>query len=232
MLPETYSVSVRNKTADQSIIKFIERSFPIGIDQIDSVFGFAEECTLYGGRVFTTPQLSDGDIKTLNDLGIGFRIPLTNHFDTFDKSREFLDRYDNGINSVIVTNDEVAKKIRANYGYRIEASVIKELRTLDDINAALNLYDSVVPPMDLNDDLELLESLPKEKIRLFVNSWCAYTCPSKICYRSFSKINAGKGGEQLCSMGLKDRPFIGMHQFNVAQLKEMGFTKFKMLVNK
>lgn len=229
MSPESYSVSVRAKHGSEGIVDFLDREFPIGLDKMDSVFGFAEECTLYGGRVFTVPQLTDEDISVLNSKGIGFRIPLTNHFDTFDDSREFLDKYDNGINSVIVTNDAVAKKIRANYGYKIEASVIQELRTLDAINKALELYDSVVPPMDLNDDIEFLDSLPKDKVRLFVNAFCAYTCPAKICYRSFSRINRGEDTPELCSIPLKEREFTGMTDFNVDLFKELGFTKFKLL---
>jgi collagenase-like PrtC family protease len=178
-------------------------------------------------------QLSDKDIETLNEAGIGLRLPLTNHFcdpKDYERSLWLLDKYHDEMNSVIVTNDILALQIRRDFPkYAIEASVIKNLRSLKSIEKALETYDSVVTPMDMNDDKDFLESLPKDKIRLFANAACAYTCPSKICYASFSKINRGDDIKAECSMDTKPRDFKGMHDFNVSEFEDMGFTKFKLL---
>lgn len=233
-MSETYTLSVRNKHASEPVLEYLARDFPAyDLDKIDSVFGFAEQSSLYGGRIFGAPQLSDTDISVLNHLGIGFRIPLTNHFfddETYAQNRAFLKKYDNGLNSVICVNDDLTKRIKSDYGYEIEASVIKSLETLEAVNKALELYDTVVTPMHKNDDDVFLESLPKDRIRLFVNAFCAYTCPAKICYRSFSKINRGEDQEPLCSIKIKERDFYyKMTNFDAEKFKAMGFHKFKVL---
>ena len=82
--------------------------------------------------------------------------------------------------------------------YRLDASVIKNLKSSEKIDEAWELYDSVVLPMSVNEDLEFLEQTEnKDKITLFANAGCALTCPSKICYVSMSKSNKGEDGVQL-----------------------------------
>ena len=80
-----------------------------------------------------------------------------------------------------------------------------------EIDRALELYDSVVLPMRLNEDLEFLEKIgPKDRIVLFANAGCALTCMSNLCYKSISTINKGKGGKFECSQPIKDRDLFGM----------------------
>ena len=58
-----FTISARGKTATTPILRFLAANFGrVAIKQIDSVFGFVERCTLYGGRVFAEPELSDRDV--------------------------------------------------------------------------------------------------------------------------------------------------------------------------
>ena len=96
--------------------------------------------------------------------------------------------------------------------------------------SALELYDTIVLPMELNGDREFLSGLPsKDRVTLFANAGCALTCPSKICYVSISKYNKSCSGEFKCSQPLKQRDMLGMIDFDLAQLQELGFHRFKLL---
>jgi hypothetical protein len=108
--------------------------------------------------------------------------------------------------------------------------VIKNLKTHDRIARALDTYDTVVLPMELNEDDEFLEGVPqKDRVTLFANAGCALTCPSKICYSSISKINRTGEGEFMCSQPLKARDMLGMIDFDLSHLQDLGFSRFKLL---
>jgi hypothetical protein len=90
----------------------------------------------------------------------------------------------------------------------------------------------------MNDDLEFLENIKdKDKIRLFLNVECSYTCPKKICYGTTGKINAGKRKTMLCSFNDLNMPRtfhkdeINWNTFYFDKLKfdKMGFNKYKLL---
>lgn len=231
----TYTVSMRGKHESFPIGEYLECFFSdTPIKQIDSVFGFVEKCSLYGGRQFKEPQLSDDDIAWLQLHGIGFRIPLTNHFvdrAEYDQYRWLLEKYHHPLNSVIATNDDLAAWIRQDFPqYTLEASVIKNINTHDKLEKAWGYYDTVVLPMPCNDDIVFLQQIEqKERIRLFANAGCAYTCPSRICYRSFSEANKFSGAPLKCSLPLKERDKKGMIDFDLAPLAALGFRQFKLL---
>jgi len=233
-----YTISARSKRNDVPILDFLRRHFPaLEFGQIDSVFGFVEPTTLYGGRIFTGRELTPLDVADLYNAGIGVRLPLTNHFaapDEYERSAALLRKYHKARNAVIVTNDDLAKWIRRDFPlYRIEASVIKNLKTRERIEEAMDLYDTVVLPMELNDNTGFLEQLThKDRITLFANAGCALTCPSKICYMSVSKVNKGNGGEFMCSQPLKQRDMRGMVDFDLGHLQSLGFSRFKLLRSK
>ncbi len=230
-----YTISVRGKTEDIPIIPFLAKNYPgISSSEIDSVFGFLEKSTLYGGRPFTEPQISDADVQALYSYGIGVRIPLTNHYATraeYEENRRLLEKYHRQGNAVIVTNDELASWIREEFPlYKIEASVIKNIDSYRDIDNAFTRYDTVVLPMRLNQDLDFLRGIRgKNRITLFANAGCALTCPSKICYPAISKMNKYKGGEFKCSQSLKYRELHGMVDFDLEELESLGFHRFKLL---
>lgn len=231
-----FTISARGKPAAAPIHKFIKDSFSdIPIEQIESFFGFTEPCTLYGGRVFNGAELSRYDLRSLYKLGINLRIPLTNHYATeaeYTSCLPFLEKHYRPRNSVIITNDNLANWIRADFpAYRVEASVIKNINTLAKVEKAYKIYDTVILPMESNEDEEFLLSIPeKERVMLFANAGCAMTCPSKICYTSVSKVN--KDGDislWRCSQSLKPRDMFGMLDFDLEYLQDLGFHRFKLL---
>jgi hypothetical protein len=236
MMECRYTLSARGKQFVKAmpIIDYLRCYYGVvPLEQIDSVFGFVERSTLYGGRPFQTNELTEEDVTVLYQHGIGLRLPLTNHhvnIDEYENSRPFLDKYCFPGNTAIVTNDNLAKWIRRDYPtYEIEASVIKNIDNMTKLKKALSLYDTAVLPAKSNDDVAFLKSIQnKDRIRLFLNAGCAYNCPSKLCYPSVSKMNKYTGGEYRCSQPLIPRE-VGMHAFDVQQFMEMGFSRFKVL---
>ena len=231
----TFTISARGKNPDMPVFAFLRKEYgTLPLREIDSLFGFAERSTLYGGRVFNQRELSDRDIFQLNNAGIGVRLPMSNHYAEraeFEANLPLLDKYHRAGNCVIVTNDDLATWIQQDFPeYHVDASVIKNIKTHKKINKALELYDSVVLPMRLNEDFEFLEKIEaKDRITLFANAGCALTCPSKLCYPSFSELNKGKGGEFQCALMFKDRELKGMVDFPLQPYVDMGFHRFKLL---
>ncbi len=230
-----FTISARGKPLDLPVFHFLSNNFSeLPLEQIDSVFGFVERCSLYGGREFIKPQISSYDVSVLNRAKIGLRIPFTNHMadrEEYERYQPMIQKYYKPVNSVIVTNDNLAKWIRADFpDMVIEASVIKNIKNMRKLEEALEIYDTVVLPMTTIDDREFLEKIPdKDRIRLFANGGCALTCPSKICYPAFSEMNKFKGGEFRCSQDIKSREMLGMIDFDLDELGEMGFHHFKLL---
>ncbi len=151
----TYTVSARSKSPSKPVFAFLRSHFGnLPLREIDSLFGFVERSTLYGGRVFSQRELSERDVYQLNNAGIGVRLPMTNHHverDEYEQYLEMLEKYHRPCNSIIVTNDDLARWIRHDFpDYQIDASVIKNIKTLRMIDKALYLYDAVVLPMRLN----------------------------------------------------------------------------------
>jgi hypothetical protein len=232
-----YTISARGKTTAMPIQMFLKRHFSeIPIAQIDSLFGFTTDAsTLYGGRLYGGTELSAYDLRAMYEMGIGLRLPLTNHEATaeeYEANRPMLEKHHRPGNSIIITNDHLARWIRRDYPeYRLEASVIKNIDSLARIEKAAKLYDSIILPMNCNQDDEFLLSIAdKDRITLFANAGCALTCPSKICYPSISKAN--KTGDRSlfhCSQKLKYRELLGMLDFDLAHLERLGFHRFKLL---
>jgi len=231
----TYTISARGKPPAAPVFAYLRNNYGnIPLREIESLFGFVERSTMYGGRVFKGRDLSERDVFQLVNAGIGIRIPMSNHLidrDEYERDQPLLQKYHRDCNSVIVTNDDLAKWIRQDFpDYQIDASVIKNIKTHRKIDEALKLYDSVVLPMNLNDNFKFLEKIEaKDRITLFANAGCALTCPSKICYPSVSKMNKGKGGEFQCSQRLKQRETLGMVDFPLQPYIDRGFSRFKLL---
>jgi len=231
-----FTISARGKNSAVPIQRFIQSNYShIPLEQIDSFFGFTEASTLYGGRFFGGTELSRYDVKSLYKMKINVRLPLTNHYVTaeeYEENAAFLEKYHRPGNSLIITNDELAGWVRVDFpGYRLEASVIKNINSPGKVEKAFELYDTVILPMSANDDEVFLKSIDnKEHITLFANAGCAYTCPSKICYPSISKANKVGDPELFqCSQKLKERNTIGMIDFDLEYLRSLGFERFKLL---
>lgn len=231
-----FTISARGKSEDVPVFAFLRRRYGnIPLNQIESMFGFVRRSTLYGGRPFTGSELSHRDVTQLNNAGIGLRLPLTNHEvsrEEYEGARSFLTRYHHKLNSVIATNDDLATWIAEDFPlYKRDASVIKNINNPRKLAKAMEIYDSVVLPMPCNEDFEFLKSIEdKDRITLFANAGCAMTCPSRICYASFSEFNKFKGGQILCSRTVKERDSFGMIDFELQPLFELGFTDRKSVV--
>lgn len=231
----TYTISARAKPPEAPVFGYLRTHYGhIPLREIDSLFGFVEPSELYGGRPFRSRELSDQDVANLNGAGIGIRLPLTNHHverREYENNRALLHKYHVRGNFVIVTNDDLAKWIRRDFPlYQIDASVIKNIKTHRKIDEALTIYDSVVLPMRINEDLEFLDKIKeKDRITLFANAGCALTCPSKLCYPSISRINKGAPGEVECSQSLKSRQQLGMISFELQVFVDLGFHRYKLL---
>jgi hypothetical protein len=247
-----YTISARGKKINQPIKDYLKTYFPnIPINKIDSIFGFIEPTSLYSGRPFLRRQISDSDYKFLNENNIGLRIPFTNHYvskEEYEKYKPLLEKYHKKGNSIIISNDDVAKWIKKDFPlYKLEASMLKEIDSLEKINKALELYDTVVLPMNVNYNTELLESIQqKEKITLFGNAGCALTCPNRICYDYISRANKTLGNSNIitrlfyyyysfiirrkwCMHKIKPRKLHGIKDFDIDKFYKMGFARFKML---
>lgn len=244
MTPDAvYTISARGKSYREPVEHFLRTNFAdIPLSQIDSLFGFVEPCTLYGGRPYQEPQFSNNDILKMYAHNIGLRIPLTNHYVTETEYEGYgwlLEKYHVAGNSVIITNDTLASWLRRDFPlYNIESSVIQEITTYAKIEAAYTLYDTVVLPMRISTDLAFLEGIDdKSRITLFANAGCALNCPARICYQSVSKLNKFRGelfeGTTFaCSKKDKEREVLGMVDFDLEPLAALGFRRFKLLRGK
>lgn len=248
----SYTVSARGKNEKMPVVDFLKENYSsIQISQIDSVFGFVEPSTLYSGRPFLKRQISDADTAVLNENNIGVRIPFSNHYITEEEYKNhisFFEKYQRKGNSVICTNDQLAKWIKRDFpGFLLEASVLKEIDTHEKIEKALELYDSVILPMNLNNNTEFLSFIKnKDRITLFGNAGCALTCPNRICYEVISKTNKKLATQNSlkkyitflfhlglpidwCSYRLNPRRLRGLIDFDLDQLYDLGFRRFKIL---
>jgi hypothetical protein len=231
-----YTISARGKVAAQPIQQFIKQNFShVPLEQIDSFFGFTTYTSLYGGRFWARAELSAYDVRSMYQMDINLRLPLSNHDvsrEEYEENIPYLEKYERPGNSLIITNDDLARWVRADFPtYRLEASVIKNINSPKKIEQAAKLYDTVILPMACNNDEEFLKSIEnKDIITLFANAGCALTCPSKICYPSISKANkVGDHNLFRCSQSLKYRELLGMVDFDLDYLQSLGFSRFKLL---
>ena len=178
----------------------IHSNFTFNDGDIDYIFGQTEERTsLWGGRVATDTNLSRVDVYSSYDKGIGLKLPLTTKVfteESYKDSKFLLNAYHREGNALLTGTDELAERIRNDYPkYQVEASAVFDIVTKEKLDKKIesNLYDTIVLPICMNDDLTFLKDIKdKDQIRLFMNAECSYTCPKKICYGSMTRINQGK----------------------------------------
>ena len=247
-----YTLSARGKKLNYPVEDYLKKYFPsLPVQKIDSIFGFVEQSTLYSGRPFLHRQISDNDYKYLCDNNVGLRIPFTNHYcsnDEYKQNIHILEKYHRKGNSVITTNEDLTKKIKKDYPlYTLEASILKEVTSYEEIDRINDLYDTIVLPMTMNKKTEFLNGIKrKDKITLFGNAGCALSCPNRMCYDYISKRNKvlGKHGalikypyyyyqmilrKKWCTHRVNPRKLGGLTDFDLAKYYEMGFRRFKML---
>ncbi len=231
-----YTISGREKPKSEDVLSYLQRAYAqVPFEEIESVFAFVERSTLYGGRQFVSPELSALDIQLMYDHGIGYRIPLTNSYvepEEYAQNLRLLEKYHRPGNSVIIVNDQLAQWIRRDFpDYKVEASIIKNINSHQRIAQAMELYDTVVLPTSLNENLEFLSEVePKQRVTLFAYAGCGVNCPAKICYPSISKFNKFTGYTGFeCSRTLKQREMRGKVEFDLDEYVRMGFNRFKLI---
>jgi len=227
-----FIVSARNKPTENPAIPFLKSEYDfLRFDQIESVYGFTEEWVpMYGGRSFK-PQfcLSESNLQELYDHSIGFRIPLTNLLTTVADYKEclhFLDKHHKVGNSVIVSSKKVGQWIHDDFPqYKIECSTIRNY-TPPQIDKVLDqgLFDSIVLSARFNPRDDIATIRQKDKVIVFANSKCGWTCMTPTCYMQVSQHNKKIPETHVCSQGGK----MEKVQFNIDRLVEMGFTQFKL----
>ena len=214
-------------------------------NDIDYVFGQIEGKTeLWGGRVYDGINITRVDLYWLYDQGIGIKLPLSTRIFTdaqYKKSLGFLKYYHRKGNAVITSVDEFSKRLKEDFpDYQVEASCIQDVVDTEKLEKkiSLELYDTIVLPIHMNDDINFLKNIKdKEKIRLFLNVECSYTCPKKVCYGTTSRINTGRQEEMQCSffhLNLKrtfynDEINWSEYYFDKSKFDEIGFSKYKLL---
>jgi hypothetical protein len=224
----------------------IYSNFEFDYDDIDYAFGQPEGDTeLFGGRTAVGGvNMSRVDVYWLYDHNIGLKITLSSKIfndDMYKKSRPFLQNYHRKGNAIITSSDKLAKRIKEDFPeYKLEASCIQDIVTAPKLkkNISLGLYDTIVLPIHMNDDIKFLKKIKdKKQIRLFLNVECSYTCPKKVCYNLTSKINAGTEEKMQCSfwdLGL-ERTFYNddinwsEYYFDKSKFDKMGFSKYKLV---
>lgn len=232
-----YTVSGRRFPAGLPVLDALAAVYDyVDPGQVESVYGATEiPSPLYGGWLSTTSRnsvLTGTQADALERRGIGVVLTLTNHvFDerAYASSRPLLERFHRRGNGVICLNDRLAWRLRKDYPlFRIEASSIKRLDSWARITRALDLYDLVVVPSELNKSDEFLDGIrEKERVLLFGNSICDHECPTHECYEEVSRrLRTGEAEhERVCFKWIL-HPNVA---FDVRKLAGMGFSLFKLV---
>ena len=227
-----FIVSSRNKPTNEDILNHLSVEYDfLPTNQIESVYGFTEEwIPMYGGRSFKEGyNLTDQNLADLYNAGIAYRIPLTNLLTTPDDYKQcmpFLDKHHRDLNSVIVSNKKIAEWIKEDFPrYKIECSTIRNY-TPPQIDKILDqgLFDSVVLSARFNPSDEIEKIKNKDKVIVFANSKCGWTCMTPTCYMQVSQFNKKIPETHECSKGGSFDKVI----FNIDRLVDMGFVQFKL----
>jgi len=236
-----FTVSSRNILPSWNFYSKLKKQFEMlnlgEFKDIYSVFGSVKEYTpLYGGRLFEPSHcLSYSLINRLRRKGINMALALSNHYfseEGYKISIPILEKLEKEGNSVIITNDELAKRIRIDFPlFKLQASVIKCLENIDDINRTLELYDYVTLLPKLNDNEELLQSITeKERIILFASAGCTYYCQPKECFETVSKMIVEDSKDKGAWCKFRNDPvFKKRTVFNLKEERFKGFNYFKVV---
>lgn len=234
-----YTVSGRHFGPRIRVQSYLRAFFPyIDAAQVESLFAFVNtHAPLYGGRVFQKEfALRPEHLAEMAAMDIRLSLPMTNHFfdrQAYEASLPVLAAHHQRGNSVILLDDEFARQVRQDFPlYTRKGSVNKRLLSPRTFAKAFDLYDIVVLPMEWNEDVERLKELEhKDRIQIFANASCAYTCPAKVCYRSVSRINRGEAPPQSyeCSQTDVFRELYGTVFFDIERFAELGYTSFKLV---
>jgi hypothetical protein len=150
-------------------------------------------------------------VEQLNRNGIGFNLTFSNllleetHLDD-ERGNRLLERFHDDRNGVIVGSDVLARYIRKTFPkYKLINTLTHYRRDPDYYRKALDLYDLLVLPPALNDQLDLIRELGPERVEILVNETCHGNCPfSQEHYTKISKYNLSLGKNPYLEAELKD----------------------------
>jgi len=215
-----------------NIIERLEYSYGDAFPSISVIFGFTDDNSrLYGGRP-RAYRVTDKDLHDLYDQGIGFDATLTNHVfteDAYEDTLPLLKRIHRKGNGVVCTHDELARRVKEDFpDLTVRASMIKHCNTAEKIDKALQVYDYVTLPVYLSDNDILREISQKERVIIFANAGCAYSCKYHACYEVFSARIRGepnKGYPCSSKMGEIKKPVY--QEFDLSSPMYDGYEWFK-----
>ena len=227
-----FTVSARNKPTGMLINDFLIAEYGfLNYNQIDTVYGFTEELIpLYGGRSFKPEAvLTEYDLDSMYQDGIGLRLPLTNSLVTrqdYEDSKWFLEKHHREHNDVIITVKKLAEWIREDFPlYNRDCSTIKNYTPKQiDNSFGDGLYDNTVLSARFNNDPGIVDIMNKDKVIVFANSKCGWTCQTPTCYMQVSQNIKGLEETFECSENGGTDKVI----FNINRLVDMGFSHFKL----
>jgi len=117
----------------------------------------------------------------------------------------------------------------------VEASIIKEVHDPAAIAACLEVFDLFTLPPAANDNLDLLAALPdKDRIILFGNARCLYTCKVRNCYRINSVLTKRVAEPEFGTLESGCSPNAPRQfeytLFDLERFYQMGFRRFKWII--
>jgi hypothetical protein len=227
-----FSVSARNKPTNMFVREFLVQEYGfLRYDQIDTIYGFTKDLIpLYGGRSFKPDfTLTENDLSAMYEDGIGLRLPLSSSLvnkQDYEDSQWFLEKHHREGNVVVVTVKKLAEWIKKDFPlYTIDCSTIKNYTPKQIDNSFKDgLYDNTVLSARFNDDPNIVNIKNKDKVIVFANSKCGWTCQTPTCYMQVSQHNKGLKETFKCSEDGGPEKVI----FNLKRLIEMGFLHFKL----
>lgn len=174
--------------------------------KIGAVFGCPPGAKWNGGR-HSLGTIDDDKVEYFvemyNSFGVPIRYTWTNPVLT---EEDLQDEYcnwvtkvsENGLNEILVNNDQMENYIRENYPkYPIISSTTKRITDIDGLNEELGKdYKLVVVDYDFNNDWENLDKIiHPEKCELLINPVCNPHCPFR--KKHYELIGGRQRGEKV-----------------------------------
>ena len=214
---------------------------------IAAVYGSFPGMIWNGGRCLTgycDYNTTKSIIEKFNNNNIPLRFTLTNShlekyhfFDTYCHS--VLDLADNGMNGIIVNDENLEEYLRALYpNFNYVLSTTRCERNVDKINEATQKYDMVVIDYRDNKNLDFLNAIEdKNKIEILINAYCHPECPKRMQHYDLLSFDQIHRTEMIKSLGKCPGASNFYEALNFSttfnneellQYIDMGFSNFKI----
>lgn len=218
--------------------------------KIHSIYDSFPGCSWNGGRnilnnySLPTEQNIKATISTFNNLNINCSFTFTNLNITTNQLNDpignfILNESKNYTNSVIISNDILAKYIKSNYpSFSLISSTTKVLNTIQDLELELEkgYYDLVVPNIKFNNTKELFNISSPSKCEILLNDTCYANCQFR--KQHYESITNNQEFFPCRYPELKAKSFYGLLKTNPSHITRedlyqkyvpAGFTHFKIM---